>query len=93
MVEKKTKIVNKYGLHMRPSCQIVDVAQTFECDIKISKEGSEPANAKSVMGLSMLAVLLDEEVIVTAEGDDEVEAVDAIIKLIDSGFETVEVEK
>lgn len=93
LITKTIKIVNQHGLHMRPCCQIVDVAEAFDSDIKISKEGEEPVNAKSVMGLSMLAVLIDEEVTITATGDDEIEAVDAIVELIENGFPDQLVEK
>ena len=86
MITKTTKIVNQNGLHMRPSCMVVDIASGFDCDIKISAVGRESANAKSVMSISMLAAVVDDEVTVMADGEGEEEAVDAIIKLIEDGF-------
>ena len=85
MIEKKIKVLHKDGVHMRPAMFITDLAMKFDSDITIEKNGKE-VDAKSIMQLTMLAVLRDEEMTVKASGADEQEAVDAIEELIISNF-------
>lgn len=85
MIEKKIKIVSKDGIHMRPAMYIVDEAVKYESEIIISNNDSE-ADAKSIMELTMLALIYDEEIIITADGEDEEKAVEALEELISSNF-------
>ncbi|MEI9994108.1 MAG: HPr family phosphocarrier protein [Rhizomicrobium sp.] len=79
------KITNKRGLHARASAKIVEAAARFESDITIAKDG-QSVNARSIMGLMMLAASLGSEIEVTAEGVDSAEALTAILALIEAKF-------
>jgi phosphocarrier protein len=85
MIEKTVRIVNKLGLHARPAALLVKVAGKFKSEIKLTKDDLE-INAKSIMGVMMLAAEYESEVKITAEGEDEEQAVNAIEELINSKF-------
>lgn len=85
MYSKEVKIANKLGLHARPSAQLVKTAATFKADIFLEKDGLK-VNGKSIMGVMMLAAEFGSTVIVSAEGPDENEAVEAIYQLLGSEF-------
>lgn len=89
MIKKTLKIKNEHGLHMRPAMLVCDTAEEFKSDITIVKN-EEQANAKSIMEVTMLAVLQGEEITIQAEGEDEQEAIDALKELITSDFEMIE---
>lgn len=82
MVSRETKITNKLGLHARPASLFVKTAAQFESDIKIEKDGVE-VNGKSIMGVMMLAAEQGSTVTIKAEGNDEKEAIEALIQLIE----------
>lgn len=84
-VEKEITILNRLGMHARPSAMFVRVAGRFRCEIWVSKEGEE-VNGKSIMGLMMLAAGQGSKLCVRAEGHDAAEAVREIEALIDSRF-------
>jgi phosphocarrier protein len=83
---KEVKIVNKYGLHARPSAQLVKTAAFFKSDIYLEKDGLK-VNGKSIMGVMMLAAEFDSTVVISAEGPDEKEAVEARAKRMGSDFQ------
>ncbi len=85
MVEREVIVKNETGIHARPASLLVQTANEFEADIKLIKEDEE-ANAKSIMGVMSLAVSVDNQIIIKAEGVEEEEAVEAIVKLIESNF-------
>ncbi len=85
MYSKDVKISNKYGLHARPSAQLVKTAAFFKSDIYLEKDGLK-VNGKSIMGVMMLAAEYGSTVLISAEGPDEQEAVEAIHKLLSSDF-------
>ena len=85
MIAKDFKINNTLGLHARPSAQLTQVAGRFESEVFIAKNGRR-VNAKSIMGVMMLAAGPGSTVTVDAEGPDERQAVEAIGVLIESGF-------
>jgi phosphocarrier protein len=85
MISRDFRISNKLGLHARPSAQLTQAASRFASDIHISR-GSRRVNAKSIMGVMMLAAGQGSTVTVEAEGEDAEQAVQAIGQLIDSGF-------
>jgi phosphocarrier protein len=85
MISRDFTINNKLGLHARPSAQLTQTAAKFESEIGISRNGRR-VNAKSIMGVMMLAAGAGSVVTVDAEGPDEQEAVDAIGALIESKF-------
>jgi phosphocarrier protein len=85
MVKKTAPIVNRLGLHARPAALLVSTAGRFEAEIYFTKEDLR-VNGKSIMGVMMLAAEKGSELVVEADGPDEVEAVEALLKVIESGF-------
>ena len=85
MITREFTINNKLGLHARPSARLTQTASNFQSDIWIAKAGRR-VNAKSIMGVMMLAAGQGTVLIVDAEGPDETAAVEAIGALIASGF-------
>ena len=85
MKEKKLKIINKLGLHARPASLIVQTAMQFKSVIKIEKDEFS-IDAKSIMGIMMLAASKGTELTFKIEGPDEQEAMDKIEELFNSGF-------
>ncbi|MCI0405131.1 MAG: HPr family phosphocarrier protein [candidate division Zixibacteria bacterium] len=77
MVKKQITVTNRLGLHARPAAQIVQKASQFKSEIKLSKDGLE-VNAKSIMGVMMLAAEMGSSVVILAEGPDEEAAAEAI---------------
>lgn len=86
MYSKKTKIINKTGLHARPASIFVSAAGKFKSKVTIKKIGGAEANAKSIVLLLTLALSQGTEVEISADGEDERAAVDALVTLINSGF-------
>jgi phosphocarrier protein HPr len=85
LIEKEIEVVNKLGLHARPAAMLVQTASKFKCEIKLRK-GEVEANAKSILGVMMLAAEIGSMVIVKAEGEDENQAAEAIAKLFEEKF-------
>lgn len=88
MVTKTTVVKNPTGLHARPASSFVTCAGKFKSKITIKRTGDEEdgVNAKSIIMLLTQGFCKNEEVEISAKGEDEIEAVDALIALIDSGF-------
>jgi phosphocarrier protein HPr len=78
-------IVNKLGLHARAAAKLTHIASGFQCDIWLSRSGRR-VNAKSIMGVMMLAAGKDSEVLIEAEGADADAALAAITALIADRF-------
>ena len=85
MISRDFRISNRLGLHARPSAQLTQVASRFQSEVYISRDGRR-VNAKSIMGVMMLAAGPGTTVSVEAQGPDEESAVAAIGQLIDSRF-------
>jgi phosphocarrier protein len=85
MQQRDVEIVNKLGLHARPSARLTQLASSFKSTVFLSRNGRR-VNAKSIMGVMMLAAAKGSTITLEAEGDDEQEAVDALAKLISDGF-------
>ena len=85
MISREYSISNKLGLHARPSAQLTQVASRFKADVHIARNGRR-VNAKSIMGVMMLAAGQGSVVVVDADGPDEGEAIEAVGRLIRSGF-------
>jgi phosphocarrier protein len=73
------------GLHARPAAQVVQTANKFTCEVTLSKDGTD-VNAKSIMGVLMLAASQGSSIHVKAEGDEAQACVDAIAALFEKGF-------
>ena len=85
MLTKETEIINKLGLHARASAKLTQLAASFDSDVWMEKN-SRRINAKSIMGVMMLAAGKGSKVVVETSGSDEQEALDAILKLIADKF-------
>ena len=86
MTEQMVTISNRAGIHARPAAILVQSAKDFKANIYFEK-GRDRINAKSIMGILTLAAVYGAEIKIIAEGADEKEAVEAIVKLFNSGFE------
>jgi phosphocarrier protein len=85
MITRSFTIRNKLGLHARPSAQLTQTASRFQSEVFIAKD-SRRVNAKSIMGVMMLAAGAGSVLTVEAIGADEEQAVEAVGALIDGGF-------
>jgi phosphocarrier protein len=85
MISRDFTISNRLGLHARPSAQLTQTASRFGAEVHIARNGRR-VNAKSIMGVMMLAAGQGTTVTVEAEGEDAEQAVQAIGELIASGF-------
>ena len=88
MYAKKVTIKNRSGLHARPASDFVGLAKTFESKISIAREEKpeQKGNAKSILLLLTMGLTMHTPVIITAEGKDERQAVDALCAQIEAGF-------
>jgi phosphocarrier protein HPr len=85
MITTQITISNKLGLHARASAKLTKLAGSFRSDIHLSRNGRR-VNAKSIMGVMMLAAGLGSEISIEADGDDEQAAMQALRSLIDDKF-------
>ena len=85
MIKTPTTIINKLGLHARASAKLSKMAGSFPCEVWMSRNGRR-INAKSIMGVMMLAAGLGSEVEIETSGDREQEAMDALLALIADKF-------
>ena len=85
MIKTSTTISNKLGLHARASAKLTKLAGAFPCEVWISR-GERRVNAKSIMGVMMLAAGLGTEVTLETIGEREQEAMDALLALIRDKF-------
>ena len=85
MIKNSITISNKLGLHARASAKLTKLATTFRSEIFMSRNGRR-VNAKSIMGVMMLAAGLGADVDVETEGDDEQAAMTALLTLINDKF-------
>ena len=85
MIKTRTTINNKLGLHARASAKVTKLAGSFPCDVFMSR-GERRINAKSIMGVMMLAAGMGTEVEIETSGDREQEAMDALLALIADKF-------
>ena len=85
MIKTTTTISNKLGLHARASAKLTKLAGSFPCEVWMSR-GERRVNAKSIMGVMMLAAGIGAEVVLETSGDREQEAMDALLALIHDKF-------
>jgi phosphocarrier protein HPr len=85
MIQTTINISNKLGLHARASAKLTKLAGSFPCEVWMSK-GERRVNAKSIMGVMMLAAGLGSTVVVETDGRDEQAAMDALVALINNKF-------
>ncbi|SMC63474.1 HPr family phosphocarrier protein [Polynucleobacter kasalickyi] len=85
MQSQTVKIINQLGLHARASAKLTQLASEFPCDIFIERKGRK-VNAKSIMGVMMLAAGIGSEVQLETSGEQEQEAMTALVELINNKF-------
>lgn len=85
MIKSTITISNKLGLHARASAKLTKLAASFRSEIFLARNGRR-VNAKSIMGVMMLAAGMGAEIEIDAEGEDEQAAVDALRELISAKF-------
>lgn len=85
MLTRETEVINKLGLHARASAKLTQLAAKYKCEVWMSK-GTRRINAKSIMGVMMLAAGKGSKVTVETDGPDEAEAMDALLALIADYF-------
>ena len=85
MPERDVKIINKLGIHARPAAEIVKTAGKFKSSITIVRDDLE-VNAKSIMGVMMLAAENGATIVLRAIGDDAEAALDALMAVIANKF-------
>ncbi|MCK9687775.1 HPr family phosphocarrier protein [Scleromatobacter humisilvae] len=85
MIRTTLAISNKLGLHARASAKLTKLASSFKCEVFMARNGRR-VNAKSIMGIMMLAAGLGAEVELETEGEDEQQATDAITALVNDKF-------
>ena len=85
MQKQSITITNKLGLHARASAKLTKLAGSFPCQVWVSK-GDRRVNAKSIMGVMMLAAGLGSEVEMETDGDQEAEAMQALVALFADKF-------
>jgi phosphocarrier protein len=86
MTEKVITVINRAGIHARPSAILVQTTKNFSSNIYIEKN-SDRINAKSIMGIITLGASYGTELKIIAEGEDEEAALEAVVKLFESKFE------
>ena len=85
MQQREVEIVNKLGLHARASAKLTQLAAKFQSDVHIARNGRK-VNAKSIMGVMMLAAGKGAKVTFETNGPDEAEALEAIVALVNDCF-------
>ncbi len=85
MIKTTVLISNRLGLHARASAKLTKLAGSFKSEVYLSRNGRR-VNAKSIMGVMMLAAGKGSEVDLEAEGPDEAQAMGALVELIDGKF-------
>jgi phosphocarrier protein len=86
MLQQEVEIINRLGLHARASAKLTQVASRFKSNVWVSRNGRR-VNAKSIMGVMMLAAANGSTLVVETDGPDEVEALAAVTRLIAGRFE------
>jgi phosphocarrier protein HPr len=86
MLQREVEIINKLGLHARASARLTQVAGQFKSNVWLSRNGRR-VNAKSIMGVMMLAAAQGAKLIIETEGPDESEAMQAVAGLIAVRFD------
>lgn len=85
MLQRTVEIVNKLGMHARASAKLTQVAAQFNSDIWMTRK-ERRVNAKSIMGVMMLAASKGSSIGIEIDGEDEAQAMDTIVKLIADRF-------
>ena len=85
MQQQEVLIINKLGLHARASAKLTQLASSFKCEVMLSRNNRR-VNAKSIMGVMMLAASKGTTIAIETNGEDEDEAMHALLNLINDYF-------
>ncbi len=85
MTERRVKILNRTGLHIRPARLFVETANQFRSTVRVSA-GDREADGRSILSLMLIELTPGAEILIRTEGDDEQQAADALAALVESGF-------
>lgn len=85
MMQQDVQIINKLGLHARASAKLTQLASSFKCEVMLSRNGRR-VNAKSIMGVMMLAAARGTSIVIETDGEDEADAMQALLNLINNFF-------
>ena len=85
MQHKEIKILNKLGMHARASAKFTQLASRYRSDVWLTRNDRK-VNAKSIMGVMMLAANQGAALVIETTGEDEIEAMQALIQLIEDRF-------
>ena len=80
------EIVNVLGMHARPAARFVRVASCYHSDVVVSKSGKD-SDGRSILGILFLAARVGSRIVISVNGEDEVDALEALVKLVNDGFE------
>ena len=86
MIERELLIANRLGLHARATAKLVQTVSAFRCAVTVAAKGRE-VNAKSIMGVMLLAAGQGSTVVIRADGEDEAAAMDAVAALFERRFD------
>jgi phosphocarrier protein len=85
MTKRAVTVVNQLGMHARAAAKFVHIAARFNARVRVARDARE-MDGKSIMGLLLLAAARGSTITITADGEDELAAVDALAGLVESGF-------
>jgi phosphocarrier protein len=85
MTSRSVTVVNQLGMHARAAARFVHLASRFQARVRVSRQGRE-MDGKSIMGILLLAASRGSIIVISTDGDDEREAIDALVTLVESGF-------
>ena len=85
MRQQEVEIINRLGLHARAAAKLTQLAAKYQCEVSVARNGRK-LNAKSIMGVMMLAAGKGSRIVLETDGPDETEALDAIVALIGDYF-------
>ncbi|MGE5525187.1 MAG: HPr family phosphocarrier protein [Rhodospirillaceae bacterium] len=85
MQQQEVEIINKLGLHARASAKLTETAGRYQADVWVSRNGKR-VNAKSIMGVMMLAAAKGSRIMIETDGPDEAEAIAAVAQLVAQRF-------
>ena len=85
MIEREVRVVNPLGMHARPAAEFVKVATRFRANVEACKDDLT-VNGKSIMGVMMLAAECGASLTIRTDGDDALEAMEALAALVAAGF-------
>ena len=85
MRQQEVESINRLGLHARAAAKLTQLAAKYQCEVSVARNGRK-VNAKSIMGVMMLAAGKGSRIVLETDGPDETEALDAIVALIGDYF-------